>query len=117
VLIATTYGKRLFGRKRPRVPPIAKRSIDLRTKEINGSLPSGDTAQAALLVFFLKYNYPYCYAVMGSEIFALKFMALIAFARVFHHCHYFGDTIVGMILGFTVATLYHTFEIRIPTPF
>lgn len=44
VLILTTITKRLFKRPRPAVPVGAKRMLDLRTKETNCSMPSGDTA-------------------------------------------------------------------------
>ena len=44
VLILTTITKRLFARSRPKVPVDAKRMVDFRTKETNGSMPSGDTA-------------------------------------------------------------------------
>lgn len=65
VLIFTTLGKRLTKRLRPVVSGDSRRWVDFRTKETNGSLPSGDTAQAALLTFFLKFNFPHLYESLG----------------------------------------------------
>jgi hypothetical protein len=44
ILIITTFTKRFFGRPRPVVPNGSKRMLDLRSKETNFSLPSGDAA-------------------------------------------------------------------------
>ena len=30
-------------------------------------------------------------------------IALVAFARVYYRCHWIGDTIIGTVLGMTVA--------------
>ena len=79
-------------------------------------MPSGDTAQAALLAYFIKYNYPVLYVALGAHMFTIKLIVLVAFGRVFYHCHYFGDTIAGALLGYGVATVFHTYSIILPTP-
>ena len=84
ILLFTLAGKKGFGRIRPHVPDGCKRMIDFRTKETNGSLPSGDVAQAAGLIFFLKFTYPHLYNGFGGDWFAFKFLGLVAIARVFH---------------------------------
>ena len=35
--------------------------------------------------------------------FRLRLICTVALARVFFHCHYFGDTVIGAIVGTTVA--------------
>ena len=80
-------------------------------------MPSGDTAQAALLVFFIKYNFVEMYMMLGNWQFAAKLITLVAFGRVFYHCHYFGDTIMGALLGWAVATYFNHFAIVFPSPY
>ena len=88
--------------------------IDLRSKETNCSMPSGDAAQAALFAFFIVYHFPYLYLSLGSASFLIKFIVLVSIGRVFHHCHYFGDTIVGAFIGFSVVAAFHYSELAIP---
>ena len=114
ILIITTFTKRLFGRPRPVVPQGSKRLIDLRSKETNKSMPSGDAAQGSLFAFFIMYHFPYLFMSLGGSTFLLKFITLVAIGRVFHHCHYFGDTIVGALFGFIVVATFHYSEIAVP---
>ena len=114
ILIISTLTKRLFGRPRPVVPNGSKRMLDLRTKETNYSLPSGDAAQGSLFAFFIQYHFPYLYLSLGETSFLLKFIILIAIGRVFHHCHYFGDTLLGSLFGFLVVAGFHNSEVVIP---
>ncbi|CDW79002.1 membrane-associated phospholipid phosphatase [Stylonychia lemnae] len=117
VLMLTTITKRLFKRQRPNVPAPAKRMVDFRTKETNGSMPSGDTAQAALFAFYIKFNFVHLFVRLGGDYFIAKFLTLVALARVFHHCHFFGDTIIGAMIGFLVAFGFEFYEIVLPLPF
>lgn len=103
MLAVVLIAKHMHGRPRPVVHPPAKRMVDLRTKETNCSFPSGDAAQGALFAFFLAYHYPYLYIALQEWVFILKFVAMVSIGRVFHHCHYFGDTLFGAFLGYLVA--------------
>ena len=51
---------------------------------------------------------------LGGSTFLLKFVTLVAIGRVFHHCHYFGDTIVGALFGFLVVATFHYSELAVP---
>ena len=73
-------------------------------------MPSGDTTQAAVFVGFCAYNLPNFYHFMGGSSFAFKHICLVASARVFYHCHYIGDTVVGGLLGLFIAYLFYNFE-------
>src|SRR5688572_291795 len=106
--------KKITNRIRPTPPEKSRRYFNLRALENNCSMPSGDTAQAALFAFFLKYEFPDLYLQLGGNSFAWKWISLVAFARVFHHCHFFGDTIIGALLGYLVATAFSMYEIIIP---
>jgi membrane-associated phospholipid phosphatase len=54
---------------------------------------------------FLKYNFQDFFAVIGDG-FGWRLILLVAFARVFHHCHYFGDTLMGAATGLGVGYLF-----------
>jgi membrane-associated phospholipid phosphatase len=56
------------------------------------------------------------YEALGAHTFVLKLVGLVAFGRVFYHCHFFGDTIIGALMGYAVATCFFAFEIMLPTP-
>jgi membrane-associated phospholipid phosphatase len=114
ILLLTTFTKRLFARPRPAVPLGSKRLLDLRTKETNYSMPSGDAAQGSLFAFFILYHFPYLYLSLGETTFLLKFILLVAIGRVFHHCHYFGDTLLGALFGFLVVAGFPNSEMVIP---
>ena len=92
MVTSTQVLKYTIRRERPQKKPEAPRLSNLRDHEIGTySMPSGDTSAAAvfclLLAFIMKM--PQCYAVLP----------LVAMGRVFYQCHWFGDTIVGSIVG------------------
>jgi hypothetical protein len=60
------------------------------------------------------YHFPYLYLSLGETAFLLKFIILVAIGRVFHHCHYFGDTLLGALFGFLVVAGFHNSEVVIP---
>ena len=72
----------------------------MRNLENNHSFPSGDTAQAANWVCFLALNVPTFYESLGGIWFGIIYISLVALSRVYYHCHFFGDTIFGAILGY-----------------
>jgi membrane-associated phospholipid phosphatase len=109
MLVLTLTSKKFFGRIRPSVPEASKRMMNLRSLENNCSFPSGDTAQGAVLAFFIYYHFPYFSGALGDFTFIGKFVMMVAIGRVFHHCHYFGDTLFGALLGFLVVSgFYHS---------
>ena len=69
-------------------------------------MPSGDAAQGSLFIFFLTFHFPYLFMAMGGYNFTIKFITLVSIGRVFHHCHFFGDTLVGALIGFVVAASF-----------
>ena len=66
-------------------------------------MPSADTAQSALCAAFININYPAFYAVMGGIGFSIKLIIAVAIGRVYYHCHFLGDCLVGAVVGTMVA--------------
>ena len=66
-------------------------------------MPSADTAQSALCAAFIGMNYPAFYAFMGGMGFSIKLIIAVAIGRVYYHCHFIGDCIVGSVVGTGVA--------------
>ena len=54
-------------------------------------MPSGDSAAAALFCFM--------YATMVNLPEVYVSLPLVMLGRVYYQCHWFGDTIVGVIVG------------------
>jgi hypothetical protein len=65
------------------------------------------------------FHFPYLFLAMGGYTFTIKFISLVSIGRVFHHCHYFGDTFIGALLGYAVAAgfFYSEIEIGVPASF
>ena len=77
-------------------------------------MPSGDALSAAMFSLFIKYHFPYLYLSLGESTFLLKFVTLVSIGRVFYHCHYFGDTIIGAIMGSIIVSIFHYSEMTVP---
>ena len=104
LLIVTQTLKNVLRRQRPLYPHnqlgleplVPKRVGNLSDKESGTlSMPSGDTAQAAnwcVLTYLFYESY-----------FSLMIIPLVALSRVYFRCHWIGDTIIGTIIGITVA--------------
>ena len=116
LLVVVLVSKRLFGRVRPSIPVDSKRMINLRSLENNCSMPSGDAAQGSLFAFFILYNFPYLYTALGGWSFAAKFITMVSIGRVFHHCHFIGDTIIGSFAGFLIPFAFNYFDLQVPVP-
>ena len=92
VLILSDILKVFFKRPRPEINLNVKRLFNLRKKEKNFSMPSGDSIQAAnfaiIAMFYFKVSF-------------LGFLVIpfVMFARIFYFCHYFFDTLVGALVG------------------
>ena len=54
-------------------------------------MPSGDCAAAAL------YCYLHCTMVYLPAMYLM--LPLVVLGRVYYQCHWYGDTIVGMLVG------------------
>ena len=98
-LVVTVILKKTLNRERPPIKNVS-RLLNLRWNEHNGSIPSGDTLQCALFAGFMWLNYTFTGSQMILQwmlIFVL--IPLVAFSRVYFHCHWIGDTIIGAVIG------------------
>ena len=75
------------------------RKINLRKLENNFSLPSGDSAQAALWALLAAYT--------SHSLLPLVIVPLTMLGRVFYAAHFIGDTLVGAAIGFAWAHAIH----------
>ncbi len=98
-LIITLLLKKHFARPRPLNRLNIKRITNLRKHESNCSMPSGDSLQAANFAVII---YSYYGNTLGFSI-----VPLVMFARIFYHCHYIFDTIVGILIGFSLSYLIY----------
>ena len=95
-LILTMILKYSFKRPRPEINSKVKRLHNLRIKEKNFSMPSGDSMQAAN------------FAIVALFYFHISFLGFliipfVMFARIFYFCHYFFDTLVGALIGGVIS--------------
>ena len=69
-----------------------KRWCNMRAREKGMSMPSGDSASCAFLctVFWTVFN---------SKLYMFTILPLTMCGRVYVYCHWFGDTIVGALIG------------------
>merc|ERR1719193_2920541 len=95
--------KHLVKRSRPDCQGYEKRFMDFKKTGTKYSMPSGDTAQAAVTA--TSY-----YLTFDTKIVCLL-VPFVAFGRIYMRAHYVGDTIVGMALGIlvTLAVYYVSF--------
>ena len=52
---------------------------------------------------FIALYFPHSYNILGGHRFAIGLVFGVASARIFYHCHYYGDTIAGALLGVAIA--------------
>jgi len=45
------------------------------------------------------------YRILGGPFGTAQFIMAVTFSRVYFHCHFIGDTIVGMMIGVFVGTI------------
>lgn len=97
--------KKIVKRKRPLLLTKAGKFTFFRKSESNNAMPSGDSMQAANFIFFLlKYFYENEFGYL-SVFFSWFFVVIVCFSRVYFMCHYFGDTLMGSIIGFIVPMI------------
>jgi membrane-associated phospholipid phosphatase len=99
LVLITQVMKKAIRRTRPKYIH-AERIRNLSILEKNShSMPSGDTAQGALWCGLM-------YLFFQIE-FTLVVLPLVAISRVFYQCHWISDTIIGGIVGLSIALLFH----------
>lgn len=101
----TLFLKQNLKRMRPIPNPLQTKPMSFRFMETNNSMPSGDSMQAAVFTYYI------CFAFFEMTplqiLIAILFIILIGLARVYYRCHYFGDVVVGGILGYINAIFIH----------
>ena len=95
-LIITTILKLSFKRPRPEINSHVKRLHNLRKKEKNFSMPSGDSMQAANFAIVALFYF-------NISLTGFLIVPFVMFARIFYFCHYFFDTLVGALIGGVVS--------------
>lgn len=96
--------KYLTHRSRPKHIPSVRRYLNMRAREGNQpSHPSGDSAVAAYFggVYHFVFRCSLVYPILTPA---------VMFGRVYMQCHWFGDTIVGAILGTFWGILWYSDE-------
>lgn len=96
-------------RKRPVTNKSAARFKNClrETEEGTYSMPSGDSTAAGL------YCYILCHVLGMQWIYVL--LPLVMMGRVYYHCHWFGDTIIGAGMGTVWGFVaYHYFYLFVP---
>ncbi|CAG9326528.1 unnamed protein product [Blepharisma stoltei] len=101
-LFITLLFKKMISRPRPVAYPPRSEILryNLRGSEKTHSMPSGDSAQAALFWSFLyvKFGFP------GWLCLILTLATM--FSRIYYMCHFPSDTIMGALLGLSVTVTY-----------
>ena len=98
VLIIILPCKFLLRRERPSRIKSVRRICNMRDREHRGrfhSMPSGDSAAAGFFCVALGYLFNFPFIVIS-----IPFTCL---GRVYVHCHWFGDTLIGAIIGSTFS--------------
>jgi membrane-associated phospholipid phosphatase len=95
--------KMLFDRERPTRILNVYRICNMRDLEHGKSMPSGDAAAAAYFCGTYIYLYGFYY-------FSIIIVPLVMLGRVYVHCHWFGDTIIGAFIGHFFAMICYRKE-------
>ena len=98
VAVVILPSKALLGRERPTRVRKVFRFCNMRDLEHGKSMPSGDAAACAF--FCGIYFHVFGFAPV------LLIIPLVSIGRVYVHCHWIGDTIVGSILGLIVSHFF-----------
>ena len=98
ILLVTQKLKKAFFRDRPLAQPGLRRVIDLRSRENEKSMPSGDAAACAFQCTWFLF-------IFDVPFFILIVLPLCMLGRVYAHCHWLGDTVVGAAIGFVCSVI------------
>ena len=92
MVTSTQILKYSIRRQRPKSLSYTIRMHNLRKVDDGTySMPSGDSSAAALFCF------EYCYMLGLPSVYML--LPLVMCGRVYYQCHWFGDTIIGALVG------------------
>ena len=95
ILVITVVLKYIIKRPRPEVNVLVKRRYNVRKKETNYSMPSGDSMQAGNFSIITLFYF--------NSYYGFLLMPFVMFARIFYFCHYLFDTIIGVLIGMGVS--------------
>ena len=98
-LVLVIFIKKIIGRPRPNFNPIKK--YQLRKRETNCSMPSGDSFQAALFATMLLNDFN-CY-------YGFILVPFVMYARIYFNCHFLFDTIIGALIGIFFTIVLNSF--------
>lgn len=101
VFLVTSPLKMVCGRERPTHLPHKNRWCNMREREHGKSMPSGDAAACAFLMAIYLYMY-------GSVWPLAVVLPLTCLGRVYVYCHWFGDTLIGAVIGYFYCQLFFT---------
>ena len=97
IVLITVPLKMCFRRERPTRVKSVYRYCNMRDRERGSrSMPSGDANAAA----FLTAMYGWLY---GNPVPAIICIPMVSLGRVYVHCHWIGDTIIGSFLGLLIS--------------
>ena len=95
MLIITVVLKYIIKRPRPEINEFVKRRYNVRKKETNFSMPSGDSMQAG--------NFAIISLLYLNSYYGFFLVPFVMFARIFYFCQYLFDTIIGVLIGMGVS--------------
>ena len=96
VFFLSGFLKYIIKRPRPEINKKSKRLYNLRKKEKNFSMPSGDSIQAANFAIMALFYF-------NISFFGFILIPFVMFSRIFYFCHYLFDTIIGAFIGLSVS--------------
>lgn len=96
-LIVTLSLKKIIGRNRPTLT-VKRFFHNVRNKETNKSMPSGDSLQAGNFALMMIL---YCNST--AKYFSLLLIPGVICGRVYFNCHYVFDCIIGVLLGICIS--------------
>ena len=105
--------KKIFSRPRPVFnKSLQNKPASFRGREHNCSFPSGDAIQAAVFLTtvleLLQRSQLYETHLAASFLYLIALQLGVSAGRVYFMCHYFGDTLVGSLMGYLLTRSLHS---------